>query len=472
MATAATALALEKGLPSNVEAEQFVLGSVLLDETLFPQVAGALTADDFCLEKHRRIFSRMGNLQERGERVEPLTLVNELEKYGQLESCDGIAYIASLSDGMPRLASIDNYVKIVKDKSLLRQLIFISQQTISDCIEGSEEVEDILATAETAVLRVGDSQLRSGLMSPRQIVEGFSGGMRAFLDPSKRVSGLGTPFVKFDEMTTGMHAGELIVLAARPAMGKTALALNIAHHVAADLPDKPGKPVAMFSLEMSQESLLTRMLCAAARVDSHRFRGGFLNQGERRQLSAALGQLINSRLFIDDSADTTIMDISAKCRRMHAEHGLSLVIVDYLQLLSSRGRVENRTQEISNFSRGLKLLAKDLKIPIIALSQLSRAPETRPGDHRPMLSDLRESGSIEQDADVVAFLFREEVYKPDREDLHGMAELILSKQRNGPTGKIKLAFIHKFTKFENLADDIGISPEDDDIPVTESGPPF
>jgi replicative DNA helicase len=472
MATAANALALEKGLPSNPESEQFVLGSVLLDETLFPQVAGSLTADDFCLEKHRRIFSRMVDLHERGERIEALTLVNELEKHGQLQSCDGFAYIASLTDGMPRLASIDSYVKIVKDKSLLRQLIFVSQRTISQCIEASEEVDDILADAETAVMKVGDAQLRTGLRDPRQIVEGFAGGMRAFLDPSKRVSGLGTPFVKFDEMTTGMHRGELIILAARPAMGKTALALNIAQHVAVDMPDKPGKPVAIFSLEMSQESLLTRMLCAAARVDSHRFRGGFLNQDERRQLSAALGQLINSRLFIDDSADTTVQSISAKCRRMKAEHGLSLVIVDYLQLLSSRGKVENRTQEISTFSRGLKLLAKDLEVPILALSQLSRAPETRPGDHRPMLSDLRESGSIEQDADVVAFLFREEVYKPDREDLHGMAELILAKQRNGPTGKIKLAFLSKFTKFENLADDIGITPEDDDVPVNEGGPPF
>ncbi|MEX2303067.1 MAG: replicative DNA helicase [Bryobacterales bacterium] len=472
MATAATALALEKGLPSNPEAEQFVLGSVLLDETLFPQVAGSLTADDFCLEKHRRIFSRMGDLHERGERIEPLTLVNELEKQSQLQSCDGFTYIASLSDGMPRLASIDNYVKIVKDKSLLRQLIFISQRTISECIDASGEVEDILADAENAVMKVGDSQLGKGLMSPRQIVESFSGGMRAFLDPSKRVSGLGTQFVKFDEMTTGMHAGELIVLAARPAMGKTALALNIAQHIATDMPDKPGKQVALFSLEMSQESLLTRMLCAAARVDSNRFRGGYINPEERRQLSAALGQLVNSRLFIDDAADTTIMDISAKCRRMKVEHGLSLIIVDYLQLLSSRGKVENRTQEISAFSRGLKLLAKDLQVPIIALSQLSRAPETRPGDHRPMLSDLRESGSIEQDADLVAFLFREEVYKPDREDLHGMAELIIAKQRNGPTGKIKLAFLHKFTKFENLADDIGITPEDDDIPINDGGPPF
>ena len=455
MASPATALALEKGLPTNVEAEQFVLGSVLLDDSLYPQVAGALEANDFCIEKHRRIFRRMLDLHDRGERIEYVTLVNELEKHGQLESCDGIAYISSLNDGLPRLSSIDSYVKIVKDKSLLRHLIFTAQNIISQCIEGSQEVDDVLADAESAVMKVGDAQLRSGLMDPRQIVEGFAGGVRAFLDPSKRLQGLSTPFVKLDELTTGLHDGELIVLAARPSMGKTAFALNIAQHVASNLEDKPGKPVALFSLEMSKESLLTRMLCGSARVDSHRFRGGYLNQEERRRLNSALNQMVESKLFIDDSADTNVMDISAKCRRLQSEHGLALVIVDYMQLLASKGRVENRTQEISGFSRGLKLLAKDLGIPVIALSQLSRAPETRPGDHRPQLSDLRESGSIEQDADLVAFIYREEVYKPDREDLHGIAELIVSKQRNGPTGRLKMAFIHKYAKFENLAEAVG-----------------
>ena len=279
------------------------------------------------------------------------------------------------------------------------------------------------------------------------------GAWERFLDPSKRVRGLSTPFLEFDEKTTGLQAGELIVIAARPSMGKTALALNIAQHVASNLPDKPGQPVAVFSLEMSKESLLTRMLCSIARVDSHRFRGGYLNQEERRRLSAALSQLVDAKLYIDDSPGTNMMDISAKCRRLKAEHGLALVVLDYMQLMSSKGRVENRTQEISALSRGLKLMAKDLHVPVIALSQLSRAPETRSGDHRPQLSDLRESGSIEQDADLVAFIFREEVYKPDREDLHGVAEFIISKQRNGPTGRIKLAFLHKYVKFENLAED-------------------
>ena len=462
-------LLLERGLPANLGAEQFVLGSILLDDTIFPQAAGAVDSGDFNVEKHRRIFLRMADLHARGERIEYLTLVNELDKHGQLESVGGIAYIASLTDGMPRLDSIDSYLKIVKDKSLLRVLIYTAQNIINDCIEGGEEVEDLIAEAESAVMRVGDARLRSGLSNPRQIVEDYAGGVNAFLDPSKRVQGLSTPFIDFDERTTGLHAGELIVLAARPAMGKTAMALNIAQHVASDQPDKPGRPVAIFSLEMSKESLLTRMLCTAARVDSHRFRGGYLNQDERRRLSAALSQLVEAKLFIDDSAGTTMMDISAKCRRLKSEHGLALVIIDYMQLMSAKGRYDSRVQEISALSRGLKLLAKDLGTPIIALSQLSRAPEIRTGDHRPQLSDLRESGSIEQDADLVGFIFREELYKPDREDLHGVAELIIGKQRNGPTGRIKLAFLPKFVKFENLAP---AAPDDQEPAPGEGDAPF
>ena len=450
-----TLIGFEKRLPTSIEAEQCVLGSILLDDSFFPQVAGQLDTADFHLEKHRRIFLRMAELRARSVAIDDLTLSNELSKHDQLESCDGVAYIASLTEALPRLSNIDDYVRIVKDKSLLRQLIHTADNIVSQCIDGSQEVDDLLAEAESAILKVGDAQLRSGLSDPRQIVEGFSGGIKAFLDPSKRIQGLSTPFVKFDEMTTGLHAGELIVIAGRPSMGKTALALNIAQHVALDLPDKPGRPVAVFSLEMSKESLLTRLLCATAKVDSHRFRGGYLNQDERRKLNQALNQLVNTKLFIDDSADANLMDISAKCRRLQSEHGLALIVVDYMQLMASKGRFDNRTQEISALSRGLKLLSKDLRVPVIALSQLSRAPETRPGDHRPQLSDLRESGSIEQDADLVAFIFREEVYKPDREDLHGVAELIISKQRNGPTGRIKLAFLNKYVKFENLAEDIG-----------------
>jgi replicative DNA helicase len=290
-------------------------------------------------------------------------------------------------------------------------------------------------------------------MSPAQIIDDYQGGLNAFLDPSKRIKGISSGFSKLDEMTGGMHAGELIILAARPSMGKTAFALNIAQHVATKL----NKAVAVFSLEMSRESLLTRMLCASARVDSQKFRSGYLNSEERQRLQVAASQLVRSPLYIDDSAGANLMDIHAKLRRLQAERKqeLGLVVVDYLQLMSGRGRFENRNQEISTISRGMKLLAKELNVPMLVLSQLSRATETRQGDHRPQLSDLRESGSIEQDADVVAFIFREEVYKRDREDLRGLAELLVSKQRNGPVGKVDLVFLHHLTKFENRAEDLG-----------------
>ena len=455
-------VAIERNLPTSIEVERCVLGSILLDDSLFPQVAGRLEGNDFAIDKHRRIFLRMEDLHRLGEGIDDYTLAEELSRHDQLASCDGVAYIASLSEGMPRLSSIDDYVKIVKDKSLLRQLIHIADSIVSRSIEGGQQVDEVLAETEAAILKVGDAQLRSELADPRQIIEGFAGGVEEFLDPGKRVGGLSTPFVKFDEMTTGLRTGELIVIAARPSMGKTALALNIAWHVAADLPDKHGKPVAVFSLEMSKESLLTRLLCSTAKVDSHRFRGGYLGQDERQRLRSALQQLVASKLFIDDSADTNLMNISAKCRRLRAEHGLGLIVIDYLQLMAPQSgekrRFDNRTQEISALSRGLKLLAKDLRVPVMALSQLSRAPEMRTGSKRPQLSDLRDSGSIEQDADVVAFIFREEVYKQDREDLQGLAELIVAKQRNGPTKTIELAFLNKcvkYVKFENLAKDVG-----------------
>ena len=447
-------VAIERNLPTSIEVERCVLGSILLDDSLFPQVAGRLEGNDFAIDKHRRIFLRMEDLHRRGEGIDDYTLAEELSRHDQLASCDGVAYIASLSEGMPRLSSIDDYVKIVKDKSLLRQLIHIADSIVSRSIEGGQQVDEVLAETEAAILKVGDAQLRSELADPRQIIEGLDGGVEAFLDPGKRAQGLSTPFVMFDELTTGLRAGELIVIAARPSMGKTALALNIAWHVAADL------PVAVFSLEMSKESLLTRLLCATARVDSQRFRGGYLGQDERQRLRSALEQLVASKLFIDDSANVNLMEISAKCRRLRAEHKrLGLIVVDYLQLMApesgEKRRFDNRTQEISALSRGLKLLAKDLRVPVMALSQLSRAPEMRTGSKRPQLSDLRDSGSIEQDADVVAFIFREEVYKQDREDLQGLAELIVAKQRNGPTKTIELAFLNKYVKFENLAKDIG-----------------
>jgi replicative DNA helicase len=449
---AASDIALEKGLPANIDAEKFVLGAILLDDSNFVQVAGHLDPEDFSLEKHKRIFLRMHDLAERGERIDRITVANELMKQNQLESIDGLSYLVSLDDGLPQIFALDSYVKIVKDKSTLRRIVFASQKLIHRCIIGQEEPEEILAGAEETILKLGESRAQDTLVNTEQILNKFEGGINVFLDPSKRIKGLSTGFTKFDEMTAGMHEGELIILAARPSMGKTALALNVAHHVATNMQDP--RPVAVFSLEMSADSLLTRMICASALIDQQKFRAGYLNQEERRKLQMELGRLVQAPLYIDDTSGTNLMDVHAKLRRLKAEQGLGLVIIDYLQLMSSRGRVENRNQEVSAISRGLKLMAKEMRVPFLVLSQLSRAPETRPGDHRPQLSDLRESGSIEQDADLVMFIYREEVYNREREDLRGKAKLIIAKQRNGPIGDVNLVFVHHATKFANPIDDM------------------
>jgi replicative DNA helicase len=445
--------ALDKGLPANIDAERLVLGSILTDESAFIQIAGDLEPSDFSLEKHRRIYIRMGELHERGERIDRITLTDELVKHGQLESVDGLSYIVSLDDGLPEIYNLDGYVRIIKDKATLRRLIYSSQSLIDRCMMGQEEPQDILAAAEESLLKLGDDRSSHALANPGQIIEEYEGGLNAFLDPSKRIQGVSTGYVKIDEMTGGLRPGELIILAARPAMGKTALALNIAQHVASHPNIK--KTVAVFSLEMSKESLLTRLVCAAGRVDQQKFRAGYLNKEERRRLAVAASDLVESQLYIDDTAGANLMDIHAKLRRLKAEQGLGLVVIDYLQLMSGRGRFENRVAEVSYLSRGLKLMAKEIGVPMLVLSQLSRAPEQRPGDPIPQLSDLRESGSIEQDADMVWFIYREEYYKPDREDLKGVADLIIGKQRNGPIGRAKLAFLREFTKFENLATDLG-----------------
>ena len=450
-------IAAEKGLPTNIDAERFVLGSILLDDNLYIQAAGTLESDDFSLEKHRRIFKRMGDLHDRGERVDRVTVANELMKFNELEACDGLSYLVSLDDGLPQIPNLDGYIRIVKDKAVLRRIIFASQHMMNRCLLGEEEPGEILAGAEETLLKLGEARVKAGLMNPQQILQDYDGGINAFLDPSKRIKGISTGFTKFDEYTGGLHGGELFILAARPSMGKTALALNIAQHVSLKLK----KTAAVFSLEMSKESLLTRMLCAAARVDSQKFRAGYLNQKERGDLNRALHELVEAPLYIDDTPGVHLMDMHAKLRRLKAERGeIGLVIVDYLQLMTGRGRFENRNQEVSALSRGMKLLAKELNVPMLVLSQLSRAVETRQGDHRPQLSDLRESGSIEQDADLVGFIFREEVYHREREDLRGLAELIIAKQRNGPVGTVNLVFLHAQTKFENRAEDTGELPED------------
>jgi replicative DNA helicase len=452
---AANDLVMQKGLPANVDAERYVLWAILLDSSAFLNVANGVQPRDFSLQAHQLIFTRMQGLWDRSEKIDRVTLANELMKFGELETVGGISYLISLDDGLPQLYNLESYVRIVKDKAVLRHIIFTSQGLIDRCVNGSDDPQAILADAEESLLQLGESQVSNALQTPREVIENFEGGLNAFLDPTKRIRGTSTGFLKLDEMTGGFRPGELIILAARPAMGKTALALNIGQYVAMN-PANP-KAVAVFSLEMSNESLLTRMICAQSRVSQTKFREGYLNADERRLLQKGTIDVARSPIYIDDSSDITLMDIHAKLRRLSREADIGLVVVDYLQLMSTPGRSENRTQEVSTLSRGLKLLSKEMKCPFLVLSQLSRAPETRPGDHRPQLSDLRESGSIEQDADMVMFVFREEYYKRFDANLYGKAELILAKQRNGPTGTVKLAFLHEFTKFENLLEEIGDS---------------
>jgi replicative DNA helicase len=444
---------IDSPLPDNVEAERLTLGAILgdVDGQIFLQVAAVLEANDYSLEKHKILFLRMTDLAAHGSRIDRVTLANECIKHGQLEAVGGLSYITKLDDGLPPLHNLASYVAIVKEKALLRRIVWVAQASAERSVRGTDSSQEILDALEESVLKLNELQASPDtLQNPLQIVERFPGGINAYLDPSQRAPGRATGFVKFDEMTGGLREGELFILAARPAMGKTAFALNIAQHVA--IHAKEPRPVAIFSLEMSKESLLTRLLCSFARVDQQRYRQGYLSAVERQALSNALHRHVEAPLYIDDTAGTHLLDIHSKLRRLTAERGkLGLVIIDYLQLMQGRGRFENRVQEISSLSRGFKLMSKELEVPFMVLSQLSRAPETRPGDHRPMLSDLRESGSIEQDADVVAFIFREEIYKPDKESLRGLAELILAKQRNGPTGRIKLAFLNRYTKFENLA---------------------
>ncbi len=450
--------ALDKGLPVSLDAERYVLGSIFLDGELFIPAAGAIVADDFSLEKHRRIWRVISALHERGEKIDRVTVTEELIRRNQLESCDGLSYLLSLEDGLPRTSNIDAYLRIVKEKANLRRVIFAAQKTVDQAMLAQDGSSEIASAALEQFLKLS-VDASAGAQGPRNLqgyIQTLPGGINALLDPETRLKGTPTGYTALDELTGGLRPGELWIIAGRPRMGKSTICGNIAAHVVQR--DEP-RPVLLFSLEMSAESLWNRLICSEARVNLQKFRAGFLNERERRELMRAATKLAAAPLFIDDSPKCTIFDIHAKARRLKMERGLGLVGVDYLQLMTMPGKSENRVQEVSAISRGLKLSAKDLEVPIIALSQLSRAPEKR-NDPRPGLADLRESGSLEQDSDVVAFVFRPEVYSPSRTDLRGQAELIIGKQRNGPEGIVKLVFIKDYTKFENPASNM---PEEPDL---------
>ena len=452
---ATTDYSLAHTLPANVEAERSILGAILLDNLAYNEAAEHLKAEDFSLDSHRRIFTRMVDLAESSRPIDMITLVEELDRRKELEAIGDVGYVSGLVDGVPDRPSIEHYIKIVRDKALLRGLIHAANAAISRASDQSDPAEEILNDAESAIFQLSEKRIGRGFMGVQEIVKESFGSVDALLQRGQRITGLATHYTDLDEMTSGFQRSDLIIIAARPSMGKTAFAMNIAEN--ASIEDQ--KVVGMFSLEMSREALLLRLLCSRARVDSHKMRTGSLWRDDMTKVVNAMEQLAHAPIFIDDTPGISLSEMRAKARRLQQSQGkLDLLIVDYLQLMSGGGRrYENRTQEVSAISRGLKALAKELAVPVIALSQLSRAPESRGGDHRPQLSDLRESGSIEQDADVVAFIFREEVYKQDDPDLQGKAELIIAKQRNGPTGRVNLAFLKNSTRFESMLGD-GMAP--------------
>ncbi len=442
-------------LPANIDAEKTILGAILLDNAAHSEAAEKLHEDDFSLDSHRRIFMRMSELMDAQRAVDIVTLANELARYKEIEAVGGVAYLASLTEGLPRRPVIEEYIRIVKDKSMLRRLMLICSTAIARAGDQGENALTVLDETEGKLLEVSENGLTQGFQSLDQIVQNSFGSIDNLYKQSREVTGLATGFTELDRLTSGLQKGELIIVAARPSMGKTALAINIAQHAAVN----SKATVAVFSLEMSKESLLRRMLASQAWVDQRKLQTGFIAREDQVKLESALEQLIESRMFIDDTAGISLAEMRAKARRLKQNHGgLDLVVVDYLQLMSAtvpssgRKNYENRTQEVSAISRGLKALSKELNVPVMALSQLSRASERRGDDKRPMLSDLRESGSIEQDADVVAFIHRESYYNRTEEmtnEERAKSEIILAKQRNGPTDTVHLNFISRFTRFDN-----------------------
>lgn len=450
-------ISLEHGLPASVEAERTILGAILLDNAAYSEAAERLVADDFSLDSHRRIYMRMGELVDANRAVDIITLSEELDRQKELESIGSRAYIFSLTENLPRRLSIEDYVRIVKDKSILRQLMGICSTAQARAADQGEDALEVLNATESALLEVSERGITQGFASIPEIVRGSFGSIDNLYKEGREVTGLETHYVEFDRMTSGLQPSELIIIAARPSMGKTAWAINIAENSAV----RDGKAVGVFSLEMSKEALLRRMLASQSMVNMRHIQTGFLTRDDRDKLVNGLERLAEAKLFIDDTPGISLAEMRAKARRLKQQAGgLDLIVIDYLQLMSAGSggpngrRPENRTQEVSAISRGLKALAKEMRVPVIALSQLSRASEQRGGDKKPMLSDLRESGSIEQDADVVAFIHRDSYYNRDDEggedeESKNQAEIIIAKQRNGPTGIVKLMYMPEFTRFEN-----------------------
>ncbi len=438
-------LTIDKIPPQSIEAEQSVLGSMIIEKEAIFTTAELLRGHDFYRTSHQKIFEAIVALSEKGEPVDLVTLADELQRRHSLEEAGGTAYLSALAGAVPTAANVQYYALIVREKSILRSLIHAATNIVAGCYEGPPDVEEFLDTAEQQIFEIGKQGKQQGFIPLKEVLKETFDRIEQLFDDKKGVTGLSTGFEDLNGISSGLQPSELIIVAARPSMGKTTLALNMAHHIAV----KERKPVAFFSLEMSREQLAQRMLCAEAGIDSQKMRRGFLSQEEWQKLTRAVGPLSESPLYIDDSASLSVMEVRAKARRLKSERGLEAVFVDYLQLMRGFSRTENRQQELSEISRSLKALAKELSVPVIALSQLSRAVEKR-DSRRPILSDLMESGGIEANADMVLFIYRESYYNKETEK-GNTAEIIVAKQRNGPVGMIELYFFDRYNRFANIA---------------------
>jgi replicative DNA helicase len=465
MATAQLDVALDRPLPQNPEAERAVLGAILFNNNAFYRVIGTIDTEDFFKDAHRTIFSTMRTLAEESREIDLITLKNELAKRGSLEQIGGAGYVASLVDGIPDIANVERYAKIVKEKSTLRRLVVMGNSVMRAALDAPGEPGDVLNIAEKSIYEIAEGSIDKGFVELGKITRTNMTAIEQLQGNGKLLTGIPTGYDRFNEFTSGFQPQDLIIIAARPSMGKTSFMMNIAESIA--IPGRDGLPrnggqrlhsVGVFSLEMSKEQIGLRILSSESGVSNHLIRAGMLSERNWRELADASARLSKAKIYIDDTPGMDIMEMRAKARRLKMEVGLDMVMVDYLQLMSVKGKVESRNQEISQISRGLKAIAKEINCPLISLSQLSRRPEQRMGDHRPQLADLRESGSIEQDADLVCFIYRDEVYNKESEE-KGIAEIIIAKQRNGPIGDFKLVFRHDITKFFNYEPQPDYTPE-------------
>lgn len=432
-----------KSLPQNIEAEQSVLGSMIIDRGAIARAAEALTTEDFYRDSHKVIFSVIIEMSQKDIPVDMITLIEHLRVLAKLESAGGITYITEISTSVPSTANLKTYIDIVAQKSMLRKLIKASNEIIAESYDKQDDVEKVIDNAEKRIFDIAEKRSNSDFEALSTVLErGFLEIERLFNNKGE-ITGVGSGFKELDAKTSGFQKGDMVLIAARPSMGKTTFALNIAEHASL----REGKSVVIFSLEMSKEQLAYKLLCSQANVDMLKLRTGNLEDKDWENIARASGPLAAAKIYIDDTAGISVMEMRSKCRRIKIEHGIDLILIDYLQLMSGSGQ-ESRQQEVSEISRSIKALAKEMQCPVIALSQLSRAPEQR-ADHRPMLSDLRESGSIEQDADLVMFLYRDEYYNKETDEKN-VAECIVAKQRNGPVGTVKMAWLGQFSKFGNL----------------------